>query len=173
MNETLKTILERRSVKNYLPRQVEEDKLQAILEAGTYAACGKGIQSTTIVVIQDKQTRDELEKMNAAIQGKPEGKPFYGAPTVCVVLADANHSTGVENGALVIGNMMNAAQSLGVSSCWIHRARQEFQSDEGKALLKKWGLEGEYVGVGHCILGYAAEAPKCAAPRNEKAIVRI
>lgn len=173
MNETIKNILERRSVKNYLPKQVEEEKLQAILQAGLYAACGKGIQSTTIVVIQDKETRDKLEKMNAEIQGKPEGKPFYGAPTVCLVLTDADHPTGVQNASLAIGNMMNAAQSLGVASCWINRAKQEFQSEEGKALLKKWGLTGEYVGVGHCILGYAAEEPKPAAPRRDGAIVRV
>ena len=111
--------------------------------------------------------------MNAAVLGNPDSHPFYGAPTVLVVLADAKAGTAVEDGSLVLGNLMNAAHALGVGSCWIHRAREEFASDEGKALLKRWGIEGDWVGVGHCILGYAAEPAAPAKPRKADYIVRV
>ena len=115
----------------------------------------------------------ELERMNAAVLGNPDGHPFYGAPVVCVVLTDPEVSTCVEDGALVIGNLMLAAHSLGVASCWIHRARQEFESAEGKALMKKWGVSENYAGIGHCILGYAAQEPAPAKPRKADFIVRV
>ena len=111
--------------------------------------------------------------MNAAVLGNPDGHPFYGAPVVCVVLTDPERDTCVEDGSLVMGNLMLAAHSLGVASCWIHRAREVFASAEGKALLQQWGVEGEWIGIGHCILGYAAEPEKPAAPRLEGRIVRI
>ena len=111
--------------------------------------------------------------MNAAVLGNPDSHPFYGAPTVLVVLADAKAGTAVEDGSLVLGNLMNAAHALGVGSCWIHRAREEFASGAGKALLKRWGIEGDWVGVGHCILGYAAEPAAPAKPRKADYIVRV
>ena len=132
-----------------------------------------GKQSPKIIVLQKPEDIAELEQMNAAVLGNPNAKPFYGAPTVCVVLADAGVGTAVEDGSLVMGNLMNAAHALGVDSCWIHRAREEFQSPEGKALLKRWGIEGEWVGVGHCILGYAAQAPAQPKPRKADYIVKI
>ena len=104
-----------------------------------------------MIVVQDKETIAQLSKMNAKVFGKEDMDPFYGAPTVVVVLADKNMPTCVEDGSLVMGNLMNAAYGLGVGSCWIHRAKEEFESEEGKALLKKWGVEGDYIGVGHCI----------------------
>ena len=115
----------------------------------------------------------QLEKMNATILGNPDAHPFYGAPVVCVVFADTNVNTWVEDGSLVIGNMMAAAHSLGLGSCWIHRARQEFESAEGKALMKKWGVSENYAGIGHCILGYAAQEPAPAKPRKADFIVRV
>lgn len=172
MNETIQTLLERRSCKNYLPRQVEEAALQEILKAGTYAANGMARQSPRIVVLQDPAQIARLEELNAAIMGQPGLHPFYGAPTVCVILADPAVRTAVEDGALVIGNMMAAAWSLGVGSCWIHRAREEFDRPEGKALLQQWGLPDSYIGVGHCILGYPAGDYRPAAPRKEDYILR-
>jgi len=169
-NEVLQCLKTRRSVRQYLPRQVEEEKLAAILEAGTYAASGNGKQSGRIVVVQDPADIAELDRLNAAVLGG--GHPFYGAPTVCVVLADPSVNTCVEDGSLIIGNMMAAAHSLGVASCWIHRARQVFDSPEGRALLKKWGVEGDYIGVGHCILGYAAAEPGAPKPRKADYVVR-
>ena len=128
MNEVLHCLLTRRSVKKYLSQPVEEEKLEAVLEAGTYAACGMGRQAGKIVVLQNPDDIAQLEKMNATILGNPDAHPFYGAPVVCVVFADTNVNTWVEDGSLVIGNMMAAAHSLGLGSCWIHRARQEFES---------------------------------------------
>ena len=173
MNEVLNCLLTRRSVKSYLPKSVEEEKLNAVLEAGTYAACGMGRQAGKIVVLQNPDDIAQLEKMNAQIIGNPDLHPFYGAPVVCVVFADTNVNTWVEDGSLVIGNMMAAAHSLGLGSCWIHRARQEFESEEGKALMKKWGVSESYAGIGHCILGYAAKEPAPAKPRKADFVVRV
>lgn len=172
MNAVLECLESRRSCRKYSARQVEDDKLTAILRAGTYAASGNGKQSGKIVVVQDQETIDALEKMNAAVLGT-NSHPFYGAPTVCVVLADANVVTCVEDGSLIISNMMLAAHSLGVDSCWIHRARQVFASEEGKALLKKWGIEGEYIGVGHCVLGYSDVEKNEPKARKSDYIVRV
>jgi len=172
-NQILQAMRERRSIKKYSPAMVEEEKLQAILEAGKFAANGRGMQSATMVVVQDAETREQLRRMNATVLGNPDGDPFYGAPTVVVVLADKYHTTAVEDGSLVMGNLMLAAYSLGVDSCWIHRAREMFDSEEGKDLLKKWGLEGEYIGVGNCILGYRDCEYPIAKPRKENFVYRV
>ena len=172
MNETLHTLKTRRSVRAYLSKQVKEEQLQQILEAGTYAATGRGLQSPIMVVVQDPDTIAYLSKLNAAVMGTTSD-PFYGAPTVIVVLADRERPTCVEDGSLVMGNLMNAAQAVGVNSCWIHRAREVFDSPEGKALLEKWGIHGDYVGVGHCILGYAKGQVPEAKPRKENYIYRV
>jgi nitroreductase len=171
-NPTLETLKTRRSVRSYLPKQVEEEALQAILEAGTYAATGMNRQSPIIVCVQDPAARETLRRMNAAVMGS-DGDPFYGAPTVLVVLADKAIRTCVEDASLVIGNLMNAAFSVGVDSCWIHRAKEEFESDEGKALLASWGIDGDYVGVGHLILGYRDGELPVTRPRKETYIYRV
>ena len=173
MEATLKDLKTRRSIRAYKDEQIREDELGKILEAGTYAPTGMGMQSPKIVVVQDRETRDLLSKMNAAVMGT-DSDPFYGAPTVLVVLADRTRPTCVEDGSLVMGNLMNAAHATGVGSCWIHRAREVFDSEEGKSLLKKWGIEGDYVGVGHCILGYPEDgAVPEAKPRKEDYIVFV
>ena len=173
MKETLQDIRTRRSCRKFQPRQIAEEELNAILEAGTWAPTGHGWQSPVMVVLQDKATIEKLSKMNAAIMGT-NGDPFYGAPTVVVVLADKSRPTYREDGSLVMGNLMLAAHAVGVASCWIHRAREEFESEEGKALLKSWGIEGDYAGVGHCNLGYAAENGEAPAkPRKEGYIIRV
>lgn len=171
MNETMKTLTTRRSVRAYLPDQVKEEELEQILAAGTYAPTGMGAQSPVMVVVQDPETIRKLSKMNAAVMGG-NGDPFYGAPTVIVVLADKNRGTCVEDGSLVMGNLMNAAASLGVASCWIHRAREVFDSPEGRELLKTWGLSENYIGVGNCILGYARDPLPDPKPRKENYIIR-
>ena len=169
-NETLETIKSRRSCRAYKPEQITDEELNAVLEAGTYAASAMGRQSAKIVVVQDAETRAQLTRMNAAVMGNT-GAPMYGAPTILVVLADATARCGVQAGSLVMGNLMNAAAAIGLGSCWINRAKEEFETEEGKALLKKWGIEGDYIGVGHCILGYPAEEPRPAAPRKPDYIV--
>ena len=171
-NETLETIKNRRSCRAYKPEQITDEELNAVLEAGTWAASGKGLQSAKIVVVQDAATRAQLTRMNAAVMGTTND-PMYGAPTILVVLADAHAANAVPDGSLVMGNLMLAAASLGLGSCWINRAKEEFETEEGKALLKKWGIEGEWIGIGHCILGYPATEPKPAAPRKPDYIVKV
>lgn len=172
MNEILACLKERRSIRKYKSEQIKDSELELILEAGTYAPTGMGKQSPIMVVVQDKETIAQLSRMNAAIMGT-SNDPFYGAPTVIIVLADKTCGTYVEDGSLVMGNLMNAAFSLGVDSCWIHRAREMFESEEGKALLKKWGVDGDYAGIGNCILGYRdMELPK-AKPRKSNYIYRV
>ena len=172
-NETLETLKTRRSCRAYKPDQITEAELAAVLEAGTYAPTAMGLQSPKIVVIQDAATRAELSRMNAAVMGREGADPMYGAPTYLLVLADAHRPTAQQDGSLVMGNLMNAAASLGLGSCWINRAREIFATDEGKALLRRWGIEGEWEGVGFCILGYPAAEPKPAAPRKADYIVRV
>ena len=173
MNTVIQAMLDRRSCRSYTAEQVREEDLEQILLAGTYAASGMGKQAAKIVVVQDKETIEQLRKMNAAIMGSPDIDPFYGAPTVCVVVADTDVRTWQEDGSLVIGNLMLAASTLGVGSCWIHRAQQEFDAPEGKALLKKWGIPAHYRGVGHCILGYPAGDLPAARPRKTDYVVRV
>ena len=173
MNETLKTLTERRSCRSYKPDPVPAEVLDQILEAGTYAATGMGKQSPIMIAVTDKETRDRLSRMNAAVMGA-SSDPFYGAPNLIIVLADRSVGTYLYDGSLVMGNLMNAAHALGIASCWIHRAKEEFDSEEGKTLLKSLGIEGDYEGIGHCILGYAADAEaKPAAPRKPDWIYRI
>lgn len=172
-NETLKTLKNRRSCRAYKPDQITDEELNAVLEAGVWAPTGMGKQSPILIAVQDKDTIAQLSKMNAEIFGRPETDPFYGAPTVIVVLADSDRVTCVEDGSLVLGNMMNAATSIGLGSCWIHRAKETFESEEGKSLLKKWGIDGNYRGIGNCILGYSAVPDKTPAPRKKNYITKI
>ena len=172
MNESIKNLLERRSVRAYKKELVPKETLDTILEAGEYSPSGMGQQSTLMVVTQDPELVARLSKMNAAVMGSTSD-PFYGAPTVIIVFSDSKMGTCVENGSLVMGNLMNAAHSLGIGSCWIHRAKEEFESEEGKALLKKWGIEGDYEGIGHCVLGYAAAELPAAKPRKENYVYYV
>lgn len=172
MNEVIRALKERRSVRAYRPEQIKESELQQILEAGAYAPSGMGAQPVIMVVVQDKETIAALGKLNAAVMGA-ETDPFYGAPTVIVVLADRSRGTWLEDGSLAMGNLMNAAHSLGLGSCWVHRAREVFASEEGQALLKQWGIQGDYAGVGHCILGYPAGPLPQAKPRREHTVYRV
>lgn len=171
MNEAMNNLLTRRSVRKYTDQQVPGELLDQVLEAGLYAPTGMNTQNIIMVAVRDKETRDQLSRMNAAVMGR-DGDPFYGAPCVIVVLGNEEKYLAVENGSLVMGNLLNAAHAVGLGSCWIHRAKQTFESEEGKALLRKWGLPENLVGVGNCILGYAAEDP-AAKPRLEGRIVKI
>jgi nitroreductase len=172
MGDTLKGLKERRSVRKYKAEQIKDGELDAVLEAGTYAASGMGKQSAVIVVLQDGDKIKRLERLNAGVLGHPDANTFYGAPTVVTVLADKNVPTWVDDGNMVIGNLLNAAYATGLGSCYIYRAGPVFDSAEGKALLKEWGLGDNYGGVGHVLLGYAAETPK-PAQRKSGYIVKI
>ncbi len=168
MNAVLEQIKSRRSIRKYKPDPVPQEILDQIIEAGTYAASGKGQQSAIIVQVTDRETRDKIADWNRRTGGWPEGHdPFYGAPAMLIVLAKRDNPNHVYDGSLVMGNLMLAAHALGVGSCWINRARQEFDTEEGKALLRSWGVEGDYEGIGHCALGWPdGDAPQ-AAPRKE------
>lgn len=172
MNETMNTLLTRRSIRRYKKDPIPEEVLDQILKAGTYAPTGKNMQSPIILAVTDRTLRDRLSAMNAAILGT-DTDPFYGAPVVLVVLADRTNPNHIYDGSLVMGNLMLAAKALGVGSCWINRAKEEFDSEEGKSILRELGIQGDYEGIGHCILGYAdGEEPK-AAPRKESYIYYV
>lgn len=160
--DTMEAILTRRSVKRYRPDPVPEGLIERIVEAGLYAASGMNRQSPILIAVTDKNLRNRLSAMNAKILGM-QTDPFYGAPAVIAVLADRSVPTAICDGSLAVGNMMPAAHALGLGSCWIHRAEEEFDSPEGKAILGELGIEGDYVGVGHCIIGYA-DGPLPEAP---------
>lgn len=172
MNEALNSILTRRSVKSYKPEMPPRELIDEVIQAGTYAPTGMNRQSPIILAITDKATRDRLSRLNAQIMGG-SGDPFYGAPVVLVVLADRSAPTYMYDGSLVMANLLLAAHAVGLGSCWIHRAKEEFQSAEGKALLKSLGITGDYEGIGHCILGYPAGELPAAKPRKENWVYRI
>ncbi len=166
MNQALENLLTRRSIRAYQDRQVEKALLEQVLQAGMYAPTAKGMQSPMILVVQDKPTIALMSRLNAQVMGTTSD-PFFGAPTVLVVLADKTNPNGVQDASLVMGNLMNAAHALGLGSCWINRARETFQLPEGKALLEKWGVPQRYEGLGNCILGYAAQEAPAPKPRKE------
>ncbi len=171
MNEALKVLYDRRSIRRYKNEQISREEMDAVIRAGVCAASGKNGQSAIIIAVQDKETRDFLSRLNAAVLGV-KSDPFYGAPTVLIVLADAKSPYAVQDGSLVLGNLMNAAKAIGLGSCWINRAKEVFDSEEGKALLKKWGVEGEWIGIGNCILGYPDEDP-AMKPRKENFVYYV
>lgn len=172
MSDVLETIKSRRSIRKYKSDMVPQDKMEKIIEAGTYAATGMGKQSPIIVAVTNKELRDKLSAMNAKIMGT-NTDPFYGAPVVLIVLADKSRPTYLYDGSLVMGNLMLEAEARGIGSCWIHRAKEEFESEEGKEILKSLGIEGDYEGIGHCVLGFAdGPAPK-AAPRKDSYVYYV
>lgn len=155
MNEIIKAMKERRSIRKFKAEIPKKADLDQIVEAGLYAANGRGRQSPIILAITNKELRAKLTEANRKIMGAADGTdPFYGAPAIFVVLANKEVHTYVYDGSLVIGNMMLAAHSLGLGSIWIHRAKEEFEKSEWQELLKKLGVEGDYEGIGHCAVGY-------------------
>ena len=172
MNDVIKNMIERRSCRAYKPEMIKDEELDLILKAGEWAPSGMGKQASVLVAVRDMDTVKKLSDINAKIMGT-DGDPFYGAPVVVVVLADTNRPTYVEDGSLILENMMLAATSLGIGSCWIHRAKETFESEEGRALMKKWGVPESYAGVGNVILGYPAEPVKQDKPRKDGRIIKI
>lgn len=170
MADALTVLKSRRSCRSFDGKPIGDDKLNAILEAGMYAPTGMGKQSPIMVAVRDKETVKKLSKLNAEVMGS-DNDPFYGAAAVIVVLADRSVPTHVYDGSLVMGNLMNAAEAVGVQSCWIHRAKEVFDSEEGRALLTEWGIEGDYEGIGNCVLGFGKKVP--AAPRKDGYIYKI
>lgn len=164
--EAIENLLTRRSIRQFKAEPLPKELIAKIIEAGTYAPTGMNWQSPVILAVTDPALRDRISAWNAKIIGT-DTDPFYGAPVILIVLADKSKPTYIYDGSLVMGNLMNAAHAYGVASCWIHRAKEEFESEEGKALLKELGIEGDYEGIGHCILGYADCDPQPARPRKD------
>lgn len=172
MSNTLDAIKTRRSIRKYKNDPVPKETLDKIIEAGLYAPSGMGRQSTIIISVTNKEVRDRLSKLNAKIMGS-DSDPFYGAPAVLIVLADKNCPTGIYDGSLVMQNLMLAAHELGLGSCWIHCAKEEFELPEGKEILKSLGIKGEYEGIGHCIVGYTDGEEPSPAARKENRVYHI
>ena len=173
MNETLNVLETRRSVRTFDPSRMPTDQLiSEVVKAGEYAPTGRGMQSPRIVVITNKAVRDRLSQLNAEVMGVTSD-PFYGAPVIVLVLADRSRPTYLYDGSLVMGNLMNAAHAVGLGSCWIHRAREVFSSEEGKQLLAQWGIAGDYEGIGHVALGYALNETAQAKPRKDNYTVWV
>lgn len=166
MNDVIRAMKERRSVRAYTGEVPPRELIDQVVEAGLWAASGMNRQGPIVVAVTDRELRDRLSRMNAEVIGDTSRDPFYGAPVVLVVLAPRDQANRVYDGSLVMGNLMLAAHALGLGSCWIHRAREEFDTPEGRAILAELGVEGDYEGIGHCILGYAAQVPE-AKPRND------
>lgn len=164
-NNALEVLKTRRAIRAYQDRMPEKELIAQIVEAGAYAPTGMGRQSPIIVAVTNREIRNRLSQLNASIMGN-DSDPFYGAPVVLVVLADKQFPTYLYDGTLVMGNLQNAAHAVGLGSCWIHRAKEVFETPEGKALLKEWGIEGEYEGIGNCIIGYSAQEAPQPKPRK-------
>ena len=166
MNEVIRAMLERRSIRKFKPEVPKKEDLEQIIEAGLYAANGMGRQAAIVVAVTNREIIEKLSKVNAEIWGKEGIDPFYGAPAIFIVLAEKDWRNAAYDGSLVMGNLMLAAHSLGLGSIWINRAKQEFEMEEWKAWLKSIGVEGEWEGIGHCAVGYIdGDIPK-AAPRK-------
>lgn len=172
METMINNMITRRSIRKYKSDMIPKETLDTILKAGTYAATGMGKQSPIIIAVTNKELRDKLSAMNAKIMGT-DSDPFYGAPVVLIVLANKERPTYIYDGSLVMGNLMNAAHACGIGSCWIHRAKEEFESAEGKELLKSLGIEGDYEGIGHCVLGYVDGEEPEAAPRKDSYVYYV
>ena len=171
MNETLKAMKERRSIRKFKPDMPKKEHLEQIVEAGIYAANGRGQQATVTVAVTNKEMRNKISEINRKIGGWTEGfDPFYGAPVILIVLANKNCNTYIYDGSLVMGNMMLAAHSLGLGSIWIHRAKEEFETEQWRKFLSDLGIEGEWEGIGHCAVGYVDGDLPQAAKRKENRV---
>ena len=169
MNETIKTLTTRRSIRSFSDKPIAKSDIEKILQAGVYAPTGRNTRDTLFLVVTNKELRDRLSKLNAAVMGS-EGDPFYSAGTVIVVFADRTRTTTVEDGSCAMANLMNAAFSLGIDSCWIHRAREVFESEEGREIARSFWIPDEYIGIGNCILGYRDCALPEPLPRTQPII---
>ena len=172
-NEVLRAIRERRSIRRFRPDRLTPEDLSAILEAGTWAASAKGQQSAVLVVADSAEDVEALRKANAEIWGRPEVDPFYGTPDIVVVLGDGDNPNWLQDGSLVMGNLMLAAYAVGAGSCWINRAIEYFDRPDGKAMLEKWNLPAKYRGVAICALGYPEGNPPAPKARKQDYIIHV
>lgn len=168
MNEVIKAMKDRRSIRKFRPELPSKDDLEQIIDAGLYAASGMGRQAAIVIAVTDKGLRDRISDDNRKILGADEGfDPFYGAPVILMVLADKSVPTYIYDGSLMLGNLMNAAHSLGLGSVWIHRCREEFDQDFYKKLLSDLKIEGDYEGIGHLAVGFIDGEAPAPVPRKD------
>ncbi|MBE6040753.1 MAG: diguanylate cyclase [Clostridiales bacterium] len=170
--EALEVLKNRRAIRKYKADQIKDEELNAVVEAGTFAPTGAGTQGVKIVVVQTPEYRDRVAALNAKVFGK-DMDPYYGAPTIILVFETSECFTHELDGAAVCTNMLNAAYAVGLGSCWIHRCKQMFEMEEGKELLKEWGLPEDLVGVASMALGYADGDHPAAKPRKDGYVVRV
>ncbi len=174
MKNPLEIMTNRRTTRDFLPDMPEREKIEKIIEAGTYAPTGRNKQSPIIISVTNRKMRDKLSEMNSKIMGKgSDFDPFYGAPVVLIVLADKNVNTYIYDGSLVMGNLLNAAEAVGLGACWIHRAKEEFETEECKEILKSLGITGDYEGIGHCVIGYKRNENSEKTPRKKNYVYYI
>ncbi len=172
MKDTIQDLLTRRSIRSYKKEQITEEEMNTVLECGLYAPTAMGKQSPRMVAVRDAALIKRLSAMNAAVMGS-SNDPFYGAPAAIVVFAQKENPNSVQDASLVLGNLLNAAHALGLGSCWINRAKEMFEKEDGLALMKEWGLSEEYAGVGICILGYIEGDYPVPVPRKADYIIRV
>lgn len=172
-SEILRIMKERRSIRKYKPEQIEQEKLDAVLEAGMYAPTGAGRQGIKIIAVQSPENVKKVDELNAKVLNRADVHPYYGAPIVLLVLATEDAMTPELDGAAVCMNMLNTAYAMGLGSCWIHRCREMFELEEGKALLKQWGIEENLKGIASMALGYADCSNPAAAPRKADYVIRV
>jgi len=173
MNQVLEAIISRRSCKSFKSDPIPQDIVEQVVQAGLYAPSGGNRQPVKILAVTNKETRDQLSRLNSKYDSAGRIDPFYGAPVVLAVVVEKSIPTALNDGSLALGNMLLAAHSLGIGSCWIHRAREVFEDEEAKALLRSLGLEGDYLGIGHCVLGYPAEPAGAPLPRKENRVFYV
>ncbi len=174
MNDIIENMISRRSIRAFKPELPSGEILDEIMRAGSFAATGRNFQSPLMICITQPDLLRQLRVLNAQIMGKDDNfDPFYGAPAVIVVLADKSRPTYLYDGSLVMGNLMLAAHSLGLGSCWIHRAKEEFETPWGKKILSGLGITGDYEGIGHCAIGYAAGEMPPPPPRKNNYVYKI
>lgn len=168
MNESIRTLMERRSIRKYKKDMPTDEEIRTVIDAGLMAASGKNLQTPIIICLKNREIIERLRKINAEIMGLSEdGDPFYGAPMMLIVLADRSQENYIYDGSLTMGNMMNAAHAIGLGSCWVNRAKEEFEMPEWRGFLKGLGIEGDYEGIGHLILGYPEKENPKALKRKE------
>lgn len=166
-NDTIRSIKERRAIRAFKPEQITDDELMTVLEAGTYAPSGRGLQASQMVVVQNKELMDKIIRMNQDVLGNRLKNPYYGAPTVILVFAPESRNTYIEDGSCLLDTLMLAAHSIGLGSCWIHREKEMFETEEGRELMKEFGLDDEMKGIGALALGYIEGNAPEAKPRKE------
>ena len=171
-NPVIDAILARRSTRAFTAEPVAREQLEAIVACGQWAPSGMNRQELTFAVLSDGE---QVARLAAALEPLLDRGSYdmYGAQAAVLVAVPAGYPYDRQDDSCALENMFLAATSLGLGSCWINRAKEEFDTPWGKDLLKSLGVEGEYEGIGHCALGYIDGDVPQAAPRRENRVFYI